>query len=323
MRSAFLAVGVVSIGAVWRLAAAAALASAAALTPGVSAPAAIPVAWHAGVGAQTDQKAIQALAFFPTDVFVNVGDSITWSFDTAEVHTVSFLAPGQAPPGAGAPATPDNFAYTGSQFVNSGVKTEPGTSYTVMFNATGDFNYLCLIHARTMTARVHVNPTGSPYPHTQAFYDRQARDQARLVLDEGRAIRQDSIEMARDTNNVVTGGGGAQVFVARFLPQRKRIRLGDTVTWTNPDSITPHTVTFGPSPSNAPAGLDRPGHATIATNPVTTTISSGLIGVRRPLGTDFAVTFTAAGTYTYICSLHADLGMVGRIVVSNSRDDDD
>ena len=102
-----------------------------------------------------------ALAFLPTDVFVNVGDTITWNFDAAEVHTVSFLAPGQTPPPAGtAPKTGDNFACDGTQFVNSGILTGPGTSYSVAFNATGDYNYLCLIHVKTMTARVHVNPAG-------------------------------------------------------------------------------------------------------------------------------------------------------------------
>ncbi|MBV9544081.1 MAG: hypothetical protein JOY61_06865, partial [Chloroflexi bacterium] len=36
-----------------------------------------PVTWQAHAGAQTGDQAIQALAFFPTDVFVNVGDTIT------------------------------------------------------------------------------------------------------------------------------------------------------------------------------------------------------------------------------------------------------
>jgi plastocyanin len=206
------------------------LALTAALTPVVAAPAVVPVGWRAEVGAQADRQALQALAFFPTDVFVNVGDTITWNFDAAEVHTVSFLAPGQTPPPAGtAPKTGDHFAYDGTQFVNSGILTGPGTSYSVVFNATGDYNYLCLIHVKTMTARVHVNPAGSPYPHTQAFYDRQARDQARLLLDEGRSIREDSRDTAQATQKVVTGGGGAQVFLARFVPQQKRVHVGDTV----------------------------------------------------------------------------------------------
>jgi plastocyanin len=216
---------------------------------------------------------------------------------------------------AGAPATPNGGSYTGTEFINSGVLAGPNSSYSIVFNAPGDFTYLCLVHPRTMTGRVHVNPADSPYPLTQAEYDRQARGQAQLLIDDGRDIRDDSRETAEDTGKVVTGGGEAQVFVARFLPQTKRIHVGDTVTWTNPDSITPHTVTFGPTSSTSPVGLDGPSHATISTQPVGSTVSSGLIGVRRPLGTDFSVTFTAPGRYPYFCSLHRDLGMTGTIVV--------
>jgi plastocyanin len=304
----------------WRALAGAGLAFSAALTPVASAPAVTPVMWRAQVGSQAGQQAIQALAFFPTDVFVNVGDTITWNFASQEPHTVTFVPAGQTPPGAGAPATPDNSPFTGSELINSGVMTAPGGSYSIVFNATGDFNYLCLIHPKTMSARVHVNPAGSPYPLTQAFYDRQARQQSGLLLEDGNAIRETSQDTAQATGKVITGGGDAQSFVARFLPASKRIKVGDSVTWDNPDSITPHTVTFGPSPSTAPAGLDSAGHATISANPVTTTISSGLIGVRRALGTDFTVTFTAPGTYTYFCSLHGGLGMTGTIVVSNNQD---
>lgn len=305
----------------WRALAGASIVSAMALTPVASAPASGPVTWRAHVGAQTDQQAIQTLSFGPNDVFVNVGDRITWSFDTGEPHTVTFLQPNQTPPGAGTPATPSDAAYTGAEFVNSGILRAPDGAYSVVFNTAGDFNYLCLVHPKTMTARVHVNPAGSPYPLTQGVYDRQARSQSQLLLDDGRLIRGTSRELAESTGKVVTGGGEAQAFVARFLPEQKHVQVGDTVTWTNPDSITPHTVTFGPSASNAAAGLDGAGHATISANPVTTTISSGLIGVRRPLGTDFSVTFTAPGTYSYFCSLHADLGMKGTIIVSAKHGD--
>ena len=38
--------------------------------------------------------------------------------------------------------------------------------------------------------------------------------------------------------------------------------------------------------------------------------------VQSPLTvTRFRVTFASAGTYDYICGLHDDLGMVGRVVV--------
>jgi plastocyanin len=60
-----------------------------------------------------------------------------------------------------------------------------------------------------------------------------------------------------------------------FTPPELKVKVGDTVTWTNHDDI-PHTVVA--------AGKFR----------------------SKPLDSDdsFAFTFTAAGDYTYFCSLH-------------------
>ena len=52
--------------------------------------------WQLQVGAQTGDKANQALAFLPNEIWIHAGDNITWSFVTDEVHTVTFLTPGQA-----------------------------------------------------------------------------------------------------------------------------------------------------------------------------------------------------------------------------------
>jgi plastocyanin len=66
--------------------------------------------WQLLVGAQTGNKAHQALAFLPNEVWIHPGDSITWSFVVDEIHTVTFLTPGQVRPSrfVGCPgATPD------------------------------------------------------------------------------------------------------------------------------------------------------------------------------------------------------------------------
>jgi hypothetical protein len=36
--------------------------------------------WTATVGAQTDEKGIQALAFLPNEIWIHAGDRITWTF---------------------------------------------------------------------------------------------------------------------------------------------------------------------------------------------------------------------------------------------------
>ena len=54
--------------------------------------------WQIQVGAQNGDRAHQALAFFPNEIWIHADDSITWSFPTNEVHTVTFLALGQVRP---------------------------------------------------------------------------------------------------------------------------------------------------------------------------------------------------------------------------------
>jgi plastocyanin len=67
-----------------------------------------------------------------------------------------------------------------------------------------------------------------------------------------------------------------------FTPQELKVKVGDTVTWTNHDDI-PHTV-----------------------------VSAGKFK-SKPMDTDntFTFTFTSAGDYKYFCSLHPHMsGMI-------------
>lgn len=88
-----------------------------------------------------------------------------------------------------------------------------------------------------------------------------------------------------------------------FVPASVNISVGDTVKWTNPGVIT-HTVTFDPA------------QAATASNVV---LPAGV----APFGSDnmeedatFSHTFTAKGTYKYVCKMHEAMGMVGTVVVS-------
>src|SRR6516165_11188214 len=47
--------------------------------------------WHATVGAQSNDKGRQALAFLPNEIWIHAGDFIKWTFDVDEVHTVTFI----------------------------------------------------------------------------------------------------------------------------------------------------------------------------------------------------------------------------------------
>jgi plastocyanin len=84
------------------------------------------------------------------------------------------------------------------------------------------------------------------------------------------------------------GGGGAEVSMEgiAFEPADVTVAVGDTVTWTNNDSV-PHDVTADSFSSGEPGGM------------------SG--------GDTFEHTFDEAGTFDYVCTVHP--GMEGSVVV--------
>jgi plastocyanin len=51
--------------------------------------------WQAKVGAESPDMGKQALAFLPNEIWIHAGDSITWTFNSDEIHTATFLTVGQ------------------------------------------------------------------------------------------------------------------------------------------------------------------------------------------------------------------------------------
>jgi plastocyanin len=291
--------------------------------------------WHLWVGAQTADKAHQALAFLPNEIWVHVGDSITWTFAADDAHTVTFLRPGQVRPPyqTGCPgSTPDGSVESPQTCVNSGVLAY-GSPYTVVFPAAGNFKLVCLVHSM-MTATVHVLEVSELLPHDQAFYDEQAQLEANVLRSDLLAsahTAHDANVVSAGTGKVVsTGGGFETASVMRFRESKTVIHVGETVEWTNPETVTNHTITFGPEPANlvVPSpnvfvDTDGARHAIIGSP--SDAVHSGFISAApqdriglpqsAPATTRFRVTFTAPGVFNYICSLHDDLGMVGQVIV--------
>ena len=84
------------------------------------------------------------------------------------------------------------------------------------------------------------------------------------------------------------GGGGAEVSEEgiAFQPAEVTVGVGDTVTWTNNDSVG-HDVTADSFSSGDPGGMAP--------------------------GDTFEHTFPEAGTFDYVCTVHP--GMEGTVVV--------
>lgn len=160
-------------------------------------PHAVQAQWHATVGAQSKNKGHQALAFLPNEIWIHAGDSVTWKFDTDEIHTVSFLTSGQTrlPFQVGCPGFTDgSAAFDGSTCVTTGSLVN-GQTFTVTFPVVGNFKIVCLVHVN-MTGVVHVLNLSQPLPHDQDFYDDQAAEVGHNLLsaanDDGDHGRHDS-----------------------------------------------------------------------------------------------------------------------------------
>ena len=295
--------------------------------------------WNATVGAQSNDKGDQALAFLPNEIWIHAGDRITWTFETDEIHTLTFLTADQPRPffGDGCPGfSTDPATYDGSTCVTTPPMVK-GQTFTVIFPVAGNFKLVCLVH-ENMTSVVHVFDLAEALPHDQAFYNRQAESQRHELLENAHnvatshAIPNSRQGVTAGVGDVIAKAGGSNtVSVLRFSHHDIEIHAGQTVEWDNQDPITPHTITFGPDPVGDPAPpspdvtVDPDGARHAIIDSTSDTTHSGFIiaapqerlGLpQAPLGvTRFRVTFPNAGTFPYQCALHDDLGMTGKVIV--------
>ncbi|HXP86537.1 MAG TPA: plastocyanin/azurin family copper-binding protein [Bryobacteraceae bacterium] len=287
----------------------------------------------------------------PNEFWIHAGDSIQFTFATDEPHTVSLLKTGQTRPAAfslvgingnvfiGCPGTtPDGSSFDNSACVSS-APSSPGQTYTVNFPTAGNFKLVCLVHTR-MTAAIHVLPLSQTLPYNQADYDLQAyREGSQLLWDafglqgrgNDRGERTTGLAVTAGISAILANGGGSQTTaVMRFLGATTVVHVGDTVEWTNLSTPVFHTITFGTEPANdmppspgVTVDSDGVRHATVGSP--NDNVNSGFIGapnqetVGEPQAaldlTRFRVTFTAPGTFDYICALHDDVGMKGTVIV--------
>jgi len=116
---------------------------------------------------------------------------------------------------------------------------------------------------------------------------------------------------------------GGDVQLNTFAPLQVTINVGDTVTWRL-DSTEFHNIMFtsgAPGPELILAGPDGVFFNSAVAFPTggpnydgTGIVGSGLLNT----GDKFSLTFTKAGTYTYLCSIH--VGMGGSVnVVANGQ----
>ena len=333
--------------------------------------------WLVQVGGMDMETGIEMQAFFPGEITINAGDSVYWPFAPMGMpgfHTVTFLSGAEAPPiyipdiVEGTPvASPEGpprllinpliafwdgrAVYDGTGIANSGIdslKAPDDMAYALEFPTPGTYDYQCATHGTVMTGRVIVQEAGASLPHDIAGYDTIAQQEMAAVLEQGKKALDDAQASGSTAANgtvweVAAGAGGSsQARVTRFIPAEVRIKVGDTVRWTNRTAGEPHTVTFL-------GGTEQPANLLLATQsdgppkyiqnyqtflPMGEQTfdgrgyrNSGFLGLPPEigqsyglLGDSYELTFTKAGWYPYYCALHAGgqddpQGMTGTVVV--------
>lgn len=89
---------------------------------------------------------------------------------------------------------------------------------------------------------------------------------------------------------------------AAFVPNPVKIKVGDTVKWSNKGD-TVHTATTEPSQAPDPSFASVPAGAQ--------TFDSGFLNA----GEDYSYTFKVPGVYHYFCTTHVKEGMKGEVDV--------
>ncbi|MGH9011567.1 MAG: cupredoxin domain-containing protein [Acidimicrobiia bacterium] len=291
--------------------------------------------------------------YFPNSLKVRPGDTITYDNRSSnDLHTVTFgvkqdrsdqpptvLKTRQANPVVFGPCYTTEPAkptitcprptagapeYTGTGFWNSGVimptalPAEAGPKTTTVKLAadiaTGTYLVTCLLHPNMEHGVTVVGSDAERQSAAQvaATADKELGD----LKAQGTSLAIPTAGTAPTGARVTSGWSNKLVAVNRFHPETVTIKAGQTVTWRVHSDWMPHTVSFQPpfqSPAepNAllPSGVKSGGKFAGGES------HSGIFGPPPDGLTDtFALTFTKAGKYPYLCLLHP--GMAGTVEVS-------
>ncbi len=294
-----------------------------------------PATFHVTLGAASPDMALMGMAFYPNALTVHRGDIVVFTDLLIEPHTVTFGVNGPilnpfaffAPQNLSGSGTA---TFTNTGILNSGILVPQGpfgNSLAVTFDVgPGTYAFQCALHP-LMHGTVTVVPDSQRLPKTDAQYQHMAHAQMTVDIAHARDIAEASAMAAATAADiggtgieVAVGGGNGVSTVMRFFPSDLTIHVGDTVHFVNQDPFTPHTVTFGAEPPGGDQGLVAPANRSFPFDTATSydgsfNLSSGFLLDLFPWGHMFSVTFTAAGTYTYICGLHDMMGMTGTINV--------
>src|SRR6266550_2843011 len=222
-----------------------------------------PRTWHVLIGGQSQDQALQAEGYYPRVITIDAGDTVVWTLNTGEIHSVTFMGTCEesscVPPCVNIDISPcGSPTYDGvSALASSGRMVPAGynwdnafphgdTTYSLTFTNAGVNVYFDL-SVSGMRGVVIVNPAGTPYPFTQAQYAKLAQDQ----------LQSDLAAWARASNNfrpiaTSTNPDGTQthhVALGASPPETARVHLGSMGTSTAKGTALLQGSGVGPSPN--------------------------------------------------------------------------
>ena len=321
-----------------------ALAAAASLIflAGVPSRAVAAASWTVIVGGQTPDVSVYANGFFPRELTIHTGDTVTWQF--AGFHNVSFLSGAATPSfavkdGNNYYANPQAFfpaggnTYDGTGFHGSGVPPSEKTfSYSLTFTKAGRYEYACTLHSGMSGIINVVDGTVTETP--EAALARGKAEQAASVAAGANAY--ENLNPRSSGSRVVVplvGDKEKRFSLLRFTHGPLVIAAGTTVTWTIEDPFEVHTVTFAGDRKLPDFFVPQPqsgGPPKLLINPVALTptsrttydgtgwVNSGLLGGPGAPGnppSSFSLTFTKPGRYVYWCLVHDKEDQRGVVIV--------
>ena len=240
-------------------------------TPAHAAAYTVAIGWES----QPDQygPSWYSIFFYPAQLTVVYGDSVTWVWNSGEFHNVVFSGnlslseanpDGSLTPIAGVLGNQTHFVNPTANY-SSGIRTKYVAPTTLTFipnTGSGIFPYYCSIHASAgMVGSITVLPAGSVAPLTPA----QVNASTTALVAEVEALASTEIAQlqaaapktgpgvthtvnADGSNNWQVIGGamwmnGNVSMYARFMPSYIEVNVNDSITWVV-EGIDPHYVYF-------------------------------------------------------------------------------
>src|SRR2546429_7000729 len=225
-----------------------------------------PRTWHVLVGGHSHDQAIQAEGYYPKVITIDAGDTVVWTLNTEEIHSVTFMGTcgdlSCFPPcvfEVNIDISPcGSTSYDGVSGLASSGRMVPAaynwnnayphgdTTYSLTFTNSGANVYFDL-SISGMRGVVVVNPAGTPYPFTQAQYAAKAGDQIQSDLDAGTRVRENFRPMATSTNP--DGTQTHHVALGASPPETARVHLDSMGTSTAKGTALLQGSGVGPSPN--------------------------------------------------------------------------